>query len=171
VPEDRKKLALFMIKPVRWNITMARLPRLSVRGVVNRLQEKAVAEEFVERLRVRVPHIETIERNLSGGNQQKTVLARWLATSPKLLILDEPTHGVDVGAKAEIYEMMRDLARQGIGIILISSELPEILTMSDRIVVMHEGRVTGILDRSEATEDKVMAYATGIAGNGNEHKH
>ncbi|HJW82803.1 MAG TPA: sugar ABC transporter ATP-binding protein [Anaerolineae bacterium] len=171
VPEDRKKMALFMIKPVRWNITMARLPRLSVRGIVNRPQEKAVAEEFVQRLRVRVPHIETIERNLSGGNQQKTVLARWLATSPKLLILDEPTHGVDVGAKAEIYEMIRDLARQGIGIILISSELPEILTMSDRIVVMHEGRVTGILDRSEATEDKVMAYATGIAGNGNEHKH
>lgn len=167
VPEDRKKLALFMIKPVRWNISMAHLPRISPRGIVPARQESELAEEFVKRLRVRVPHIETFERNLSGGNQQKTVLARWLATNPKLLILDEPTHGVDVGAKAEIYEMMRELARQGIGIILISSELPEILAMSDRIVVMHEGRVTGVLDRAEATEDKVMAYATGIAGNGN----
>jgi ABC-type sugar transport system ATPase subunit len=167
VPEDRKKLALFMDKPVRWNISMAQLPRISNRGITVHRREKELAEEFVQRLRVRVPHIETLERNLSGGNQQKTVLGRWLATNPKLLILDEPTHGVDVGAKAEIYEMMRDLACQGIGIILISSELPEILTMSDRIVIMHEGRVTGILDRAEASEDKVMTYATGIAGNGN----
>lgn len=165
VPEDRKKMALFMIKPVRWNISMAQLPRISPRGLIRPRRESSLANDFVQRLRVRVPNIETFERNLSGGNQQKTVLARWLATNPKLLILDEPTHGVDVGAKAEIYEMMRELAKRGIGIILISSELPEILMMSDRIVVMHEGEVTGILDRSEATEDKVMAYATGFGGN------
>jgi len=166
IPEDRKKLALFMAMPVRWNISMAQLPRISSNGLIRHRREAALAEEYVQRLRVRVPHIDTLERNLSGGNQQKTVLARWLATNPKLLIMDEPTHGVDVGAKAEIYEMMRGLAREGISIILISSELPEILSMSDRIVVMHAGRVTGILDRAEATEDKVMAYATGVAGNG-----
>jgi ABC-type sugar transport system ATPase subunit len=164
VPEDRKKLALFLSKPVRWNISMAELPRISPWGWISSRRENELARDFVERLRIRVPHIETVARNLSGGNQQKTVLARWLATRPKLLILDEPTHGVDVGAKAEIYEMMRDLARQGIGIILISSELPEILAMSDRIVVMHEGRVTAVINRAEATEDKIMAYATGIAG-------
>ncbi len=163
VPEDRKKLALFMIKPVRWNISMAQLPRISPGGVVNGRREVSLTVDFARRLRVRTPNIETSERNLSGGNQQKTVLARWLATDPKLLILDEPTHGVDVGAKAEIYDMMRELARQGIGIILISSELPEILAMCDRIVVMHEGVVTTILNRAEATEDKIMAYATGLA--------
>ena len=167
VPEDRKKMALFMTKPVRWNISMTQLPRISPSGIVRARKESALANDFVQRLRVRVPNIETLERNLSGGNQQKTVLARWLATNPKLLILDEPTHGVDVGAKAEIYEMMRELAKQGIGIILISSELSEILAMSDRIVVMHEGRVTAILDHAEATEDNIMAYATGVAGNGN----
>lgn len=167
VPEDRKKMALFMSKPVRWNISMAQLPQISPRGLIRPRRESSLANDFVQRLRVRVPNVETLERNLSGGNQQKTVLARWLATNPRLLILDEPTHGVDVGAKAEIYEMMRELARQGIGIILISSELPEILAMSDRIVVMHEGRVTGVLDHSEATEDIIMAYATGVVGNGN----
>jgi ribose transport system ATP-binding protein len=166
VPEDRKNLALFMTKPVRWNISMTQLPRISPSGLIRSHRESALANDFVQRLHVRVPHIETLERNLSGGNQQKTVLARWLATNPKLLILDEPTHGVDVGAKAEIYEMMRQLAQQGIGIILISSELPEILAMSDRIVVMHDGRVTGTLDHAEATEDKVMALATGIVTNG-----
>ena len=167
VPEDRKKLALFMTKPVRWNISMTQLPRISPSGIIRARKESTLANDFVQRLRVRVPNIETLERNLSGGNQQKTVLARWLATNPKLLILDEPTHGVDVGAKAEIYEMMRELAKQGIGIILISSELPEILAMSNRIVVMHEGRVTGVLDHAEATEDKIMAYATGVMGTGN----
>jgi len=161
VPEDRKRLALFMGMTVRQNISMAQLPRIARWGLIRHDREAALAMNFVQRLRIRVPHVDFVERNLSGGNQQKTVLARWLATNPRLLILDEPTHGVDVGAKAEIYEIIRDLARQGIGILLISSELPEILTMSDRIVVMHEGRVTGVLDRGEATEDKVMAYATG----------
>jgi ABC-type sugar transport system ATPase subunit len=162
VPEDRKRMSLFMAMPVRWNISMAQLPKMSAGGVIRHDREAKLGWEFVRRLRVRVPDIDTPERNLSGGNQQKTVLGRWLATNPQLLILDEPTHGVDVGAKAEIYEMIRDLARQGISILLISSELPEILSMSDRIVVMHEGEVTGILDRTEATQDKVMLYATGI---------
>ena len=100
-------------------------------------------------------------RNLSGGNQQKTVLARWLATEPKVLILDEPTHGIDVGAKSEIYELIRQLARAGIAIVLISSELPEVMAMADRVVVMHEGRVTAILGRDRISEHRIMSYATG----------
>jgi ABC-type sugar transport system ATPase subunit len=103
-------------------------------------------------------------RSLSGGNQQKTTLARWLATNPKLLIMDEPTHGVDIGAKAEIYQLMRSLAQEGISILLISSELPEIVAMSDRVVVMHEGQVTGILDRDQLDEHTIMLYATGMEG-------
>ena len=98
---------------------------------------------------------------MSGGNQQKTVLARWLATNPRILILDEPTHGVDIGAKSEIYQLMRDLAAMGMGIILISSELPEIMAMSDRVVVMHEGRLMGIVDQKDANESKIMSLATG----------
>jgi ABC-type sugar transport system ATPase subunit len=98
---------------------------------------------------------------LSGGNQQKVVLAKWLASQPKVLILDEPTRGIDVGAKAEVHAIMNNLAQQGIGIIMISSEMPEVLAMSDRIVVMCEGRVAGILDRAEATQERIMAYASG----------
>jgi ribose transport system ATP-binding protein len=98
---------------------------------------------------------------LSGGNQQKVVLAKWLASSPKILIMDEPTRGIDVGAKAEVHALMSELARAGMGIIMISSELPEILGMSDRILVMHEGQVAGILERSEASQEKIMAYASG----------
>jgi ABC-type sugar transport system ATPase subunit len=101
--------------------------------------------------------------SLSGGNQQKTVLGRWLATDPRLIIFDEPTHGVDVGAKAEIYALMRQLAQEGVGLILISSELPEVLALAHRAVVMHEGRVTGIVGHAEATEERLMAYATGVA--------
>lgn len=162
VPEERKRLALFMNMPVRYNIGMASLPARSPGGIVRHAGQRKVAEEFVRKLSIKLSTIDAPVKSLSGGNQQKTVLARWLATEPRVLILDEPTHGVDVGAKADIYQLMRDLAADGIGIILISSELPEILNMSDRIVVMHEGRITGILDGQGATEDQVMAYATGM---------
>ena len=163
VPEDRKRLALFLAQPVRWNISMAVLPMLRTHGMISRRAERAVARDYVARLRVNTPHIETPVRALSGGNQQKTVLARWLATKPRLLILDEPTHGVDVGAKAEIYELIRALARQGIAILLISSELAEVLALSMRIIVMREGRVAATLPREEATERTVMLHATGSA--------
>jgi ABC-type sugar transport system ATPase subunit len=163
VPEDRKALALFLEKPVRWNVTMARLPALARAGVVRRARERMLVQEQVERLRIRAASVETPVRALSGGNQQKTVLARWLTTRPKLLILDEPTHGVDVGAKAEIYALIRTLARDGVGILLISSELPEVLELSDRIVVMRAGRVAATLDRSEADERLVMLHATGAS--------
>jgi rhamnose transport system ATP-binding protein len=163
VPEDRKALALFLEKSVRWNISMAVLPSLRRRRMIARRAERSLAREYVDRLRVQTPDIETPVRALSGGNQQKTVLARWLATKPQLLILDEPTHGVDVGAKAEIYELIRGLARDGIAILLISSELPEVLALSSRVVVMREGRVMATLDRKDADERAVMMYATGSA--------
>ena len=161
VPEDRKGLALFLDKPVRWNVSMARLPALGRGGVVARRRERALVREYVERLRVKTASVETPVRALSGGNQQKTVLARWLATNPELLILDEPTHGVDVGAKAEIYALVRELARDGMAILLISSELPEVLELSDRIVVMRAGHVAATLARDEADEHTVMLHATG----------
>lgn len=161
VPEDRKALALFLDKPVRWNVSMAVLPTLGRNGIIPRRRERALAIDSVEQLHVKTPSVEAAVRQLSGGNQQKTVLARWLATHPRLLILDEPTHGVDVGAKAEIYALVRALAREGIAILLISSELPEVLDLSDRIVVMRSGRVAATLDRDLADERTVMLHATG----------
>lgn len=161
VQEDRKVLSLFMDRSILFNMSMAMLPRLATSGFVRGSQERQTAETYVRSMSIKLSNLAAPVRSLSGGNQQKTVLARWLATNPKVLILDEPTHGVDVGAKAEIYELVRTLAREGIGIILISSELPEIMTMSDRVAVMHEGRLTGILDPEEATESRIMAYATG----------
>ena len=163
VPEDRKGLGLFLEHPVRSNMSMAVLPRLRARGMISRRAERALAQDYVARLRVNTPDIETPVRSLSGGNQQKTMLARWLATKPRLLMLDEPTHGVDVGAQAEIHELIRGLAREGIAILLISSELPEVLALSARILVMREGRVEATLARDEATERLVMLHATGSA--------
>jgi ABC-type sugar transport system ATPase subunit len=165
VPEDRTSLALFSEQPVRTNVSMAALPRLRIRRLISRRAERALTRDYVERLRVQTSDIEAPVRTLSGGNQQKTVLARWLATNPKLLILDEPTHGVDVGAKAEIHELIRGLAREGIAILLISSELPEILALSTRIVVMREGRVAASLSHDEANERVVMLHATGSTDN------
>jgi ABC-type sugar transport system ATPase subunit len=161
VPEDRKGLALFLEQSVRSNISILKLPIFARGGIVQRRRERALALEQSQRLRIRAPGIEAPVRSLSGGNQQKTVLARWLAMRPKLLILDEPTHGVDVGAKAEIYALVRDLARDGVAILLISSELSEVLALSARIVVMREGRVAAVLDREQADEHVIMLHATG----------
>jgi ABC-type sugar transport system ATPase subunit len=163
VPEDRKGLALFLDKPVRWNVSMVRLPALARVGWIGRARERALAASQVKRLGVRTPGLDAPVRVLSGGNQQKTVLARWLAAHPKLLILDEPTHGVDVGAKAEIASLIRSLAREGVAILLISSELPEVLALSDRILVMRAGRVVATLERAEADERIVMLHATGTS--------
>jgi ABC-type sugar transport system ATPase subunit len=163
VPEDRKLLSLFMDMPVLFNMSIAELPRLSRMGVIDHRAVWNTADRFVKQLSIKLASLDHPVRSLSGGNQQKTTLARWLTTRPRLLILDEPTHGVDIGAKAEIYQLMRDLAREGISIILISSELPEVLAMSDRVVVMHEGRVTAILEREQCSEHTVMLYATGMA--------
>ena len=163
VPEDRKGLALFVDQPVRSNISAVALPALTRFGVVRRQRERAIAAEHVGRLQIRTPGLETPVRKLSGGNQQKTVLARWLLTRPKLLILDEPTHGVDVGAKAEIASLIGALARDGVAILLISSELPEVLALSDRVLVMRAGRIVSELDRADADERAVMLHATGTS--------
>jgi L-arabinose transport system ATP-binding protein len=158
-PEERKAQALLLRRTVRDNISLAILGRLCRVHVVRRRAEREIASKFVSQLSIRTPSIEQEVGNLSGGNQQKVVLARWLARRPKVLILDEPTRGVDVGAKAEIYSIINDLAHAGIGLLVISSEMPELLGLSDRIVVMHDGRISGELDRKQATEEQVLALA------------
>jgi L-arabinose transport system ATP-binding protein len=158
-PEDRKREGLVLIRSVLENASIAILRQLSSLGFIrNRLEHKVVSG-FIDKLRVVTPTVEQPVGKLSGGNQQKVVLARWLAAKPKVLILDEPTRGIDVGAKAEIYNLLDDLAKQDIAIILISSELPEILGLSDRIYVMQNGRITGELSREEATEEKILGLA------------
>jgi L-arabinose transport system ATP-binding protein len=158
-PEERKAQALFARRTIRDNTTLVSLHRLRRWRFVKRRAEKALAQEYVDRLRVRTPSIEAEVRTLSGGNQQKVVLARWLARKPAVLILDEPTRGVDVGAKVEIYQIIADLATAGTAVLVISSELPEVLGLADRILVMQNGRITGELDRSDASEEKILALA------------
>lgn len=165
IQEDRKELSLFMGLSIQFNMSVAKLPELSRGGVIKRAEVKQNSDNYIDQLSIKLNSVNDPVSSLSGGNQQKTTLARWLAIDPKLLIMDEPTHGVDVGAKADIYELMRDLAEQGISIMLISSELPEIMTMSDRVVVMHEGEVTAILEQAECDEETIMIYATGIGNN------
>jgi L-arabinose transport system ATP-binding protein len=158
-PEERKQQALLMKRSVRDNICLAVLGRLQHFRVVSRAAESRIATRYVQELRVRTPTISQEVSTLSGGNQQKTVLARWLAREARVLILDEPTRGVDVGAKADIYAIIDKLAAEGSAILVISSELPEVLGLADRIIVMQGGRVTGELSREEASEEKVLALA------------
>jgi L-arabinose transport system ATP-binding protein len=158
-PEDRKREGLVMMRSVLENASLAILRRLSRFHFIKRRQEREIANEYVTRLRVRTPSLDQEVGKLSGGNQQKVVLARWLAAKPKALILDEPTRGIDVGAKAEIYRLVDDLANQGLGVMFISSELTEILGLSDRIYVMQNGRIAGELPGQGATEEKVLALA------------
>jgi ribose transport system ATP-binding protein len=161
VPEDRRRAGLVTEMTVRENVTMPGLWRYTVAGLISRAKEAAAAQAQCEALRVKTPSTETQVMNLSGGNQQKVVLAKWLALAPKVLIFDEPTRGIDVGAKAEIYKLMRDLAAAGVAIVMISSELEEVLGVSDRVAVMHEGALTGILRRAECTEEAIMHLAVG----------
>jgi ribose transport system ATP-binding protein len=162
VPESRQAHGLVLIHSVERNVALPNLDRLASKSVfVRRSQMRSMVEDYTTKLNIRTPSIEQKVMNLSGGNQQKVVLAKWLAIGPKVLILDEPTRGIDVGAKAEVYSIMNELAQQGIGIIMISSEMPEILAMSDRILVMCEGRVAGELNRAEATQERIMEFASG----------
>jgi len=161
VPEDRRIAGLIVDMPIRENITLPALSRYSSAGLVSKSRESRRAKEMCERLKVKAPSTETKAANLSGGNQQKVVLAKWLSLDPKLLIFDEPTRGIDVGAKSEIYQLMRDLAASGVAIMMISSDMEEILRESDRIAVMHEGTITGVLDRADASEEAVMRLAVG----------
>ncbi|HSQ65539.1 MAG TPA: ATP-binding cassette domain-containing protein [Polyangiaceae bacterium] len=161
VSEDRKRYGLVLDMDVKQNSTLASLHRLSRWSVIDKNREIRVSEEYVRDLRTKTPSVEQKVRNLSGGNQQKVVLAKWLLTHPRVLFLDEPTRGIDVGAKVEIYNIMNALVDQGVCVVMISSELPEVLGMSDRVLVVHEGRLTGELARGEATEQRVMYHATG----------
>lgn len=158
--EDRKRYGVVIDKTVAENTTMASLTKVCNGIFINRGKEKDVSKKYVAALKTKTPNVETKVRNLSGGNQQKVVIAKWLACDSDILIFDEPTRGIDVGAKSEIYHLMNELVKQGKSIIMISSELPEVLRMSDRIIVMCEGRKTGELSIEEATQEKIMHAAT-----------
>lgn len=157
VTEDRKALGLILEEPILKNISLANLFGIATRSVLDKRREAQVAEGYRQQLAIRTPGVYQKVVNLSGGNQQKVVLSKWLFTNPQLLILDEPTRGIDVGAKFEIYTIMKELAEQGRGVLMISSEMPELLGMCDRIYVMNEGRIVGELTREEASQEKIMA--------------
>jgi putative multiple sugar transport system ATP-binding protein len=159
ISEDRKGLGLILIQDVKTNISNSSLGSISKFGVVNNMQEIKLAEKFRKDLNIRTPTINQIVRNLSGGNQQKVVVSRSLAAEPEIFIVDEPTRGIDVGAKTEIYNILNDLAATGKSIIMVSSELPEALGMADRIYVMNEGKIKGVLAHEEATQEKIMHMA------------
>jgi D-xylose transport system ATP-binding protein len=163
VTEDRKRYGLILDQTILNNMTLAGLSHLSGRFLTNAAAEAAVGEKAMKDLRIKAPSLATVTGTLSGGNQQKVVLAKWLLNEPRVLFLDEPTRGIDVGAKQEIYLQIDQLARAGLAIVLVSSELPEVLGLSDRLIVLHEGRITGEFTRAEATPEAVMARATGTA--------
>jgi len=163
LPEDRRQHGVVLEMAVAANTSLASLGAVSHHGLIDAGEERRLARRFVEQLRVKTPSLYAETGSLSGGNQQKVALARWLAIEPEMLILDEPTQGVDIGSKSEIHQMMGDLAEKGLAIVMISSELPEILGMSDRIAVMREGTIAGILPRGEATQESILALALGHA--------
>jgi inositol transport system ATP-binding protein len=161
VPEDRKQQALFLALAVRINLSMAAHKRITRWGVfIDEAAERAMVEEYRKALNIRMASPEQLIASLSGGNQQKVTLARWLALRPKVLIVDEPTRGIDIGAKVEVHQLLFELARAGIAVIAISSELPEVLAISDRIVTMREGRVTGEVKSEDANEEILMSMMT-----------
>jgi ribose transport system ATP-binding protein len=162
VPESRKEQGLFLQMAIQENITINAMPRLSVAGFLNWPRLQRAAQQQVNELNIRLASLDQAVMNLSGGNQQKVVLARWLTLNPTVLLLDEPTRGVDVGAKAEIYRIMSQLAHAGVAILMISSELPEILGMSDRILVMREGQIVAELPGRTTTQEEIMMHATDL---------
>ncbi len=166
LPEDRKLAGLALEMLLTENITLANTEEVSNSlGIISNKKEKQVAEQYVKELDIRTPSVFQVVKNLSGGNQQKTVLAKWLFRKAKVLIFDEPTRGIDVGAKYAIHKLIDSLAKNGVGIIMISSELPEILGMTDRILVLHEGRLVGILQTKETNQEEILNYATGLTSN------
>jgi ABC-type sugar transport system ATPase subunit len=161
VTEDRKRYGLVLEQDVQANLTLANLPNFCRKGIINFNEEILASENSVKQLKIKTPSLATKVNNLSGGNQQKVVVGKWLMTNPKVLIMDEPTRGIDVGAKFEIYNLMNQLKQQGVAIIMVSSELPEIIGMSDRILVIHEGKLNGEFMHHEADQEKLMYAATG----------
>ncbi|MBN9019861.1 MAG: sugar ABC transporter ATP-binding protein [Rhizobiales bacterium] len=169
VPEDRGLQGLIKPQTIRENVSLALLDRISKGSIIDRARELAMAKDAIVRFGIRARGPEQPARQLSGGNQQKVVLAKWIATEPKVLIMDEPTRGIDVGAKSEIHALMSRLAGEGLAVIMISSELPEVLGMSDRVLVMNGGRMVGIYDRAEATPDVIGGAMTHAGATGGEH--
>jgi ABC-type sugar transport system ATPase subunit len=161
--EDRKGTSLVLKHSVLTNATLPSLPDLVNWSIIDSNKELAVAYHYQEKLQIKTPTIHALVNSLSGGNQQKVALAKWLMTEPKILIMDEPTRGIDVGTKYEVYRLMNDLTEQGVSIIMVSSELPEILGMSDRILVMYEGTVAGIVENQDVSGETIMRLATGGA--------
>jgi ABC-type sugar transport system ATPase subunit len=161
VTENRKEEGLFLIKSVGYNVTIKVLDKFIRFLRVHKNKENAITNKYIEELSIKTPNSDQLVGNLSGGNQQKVLISRWLATEPKVLILDEPTRGVDVGAKSEIYAIMNRLAKEGVSIIMISSELPEVINMSDRIAVMHNGKIQKIIEDENVSQETIMHYATG----------
>jgi ribose transport system ATP-binding protein len=160
--EDRKLQGLFLQMSIKKNITATNLKKVTTGLAINDKLESQYAAEFTKKLNIKIANVEQKVNSLSGGNQQKVMIAKWLYTNPKVLIMDEPTRGIDVGAKSEIHNMLRDLANQGMAIIVISSELPEIIGLCDRVLVMHDGKVTGELSKAELCEERIIALATAI---------
>jgi ribose transport system ATP-binding protein len=159
VPEDRKKLGALLEVDVKGNISVSVLERISKFFTINQKKEIEIAENYRKAIRIKTPNLEEKIKNLSGGNQQKVIIAKWLATEPTLVIFDEPTRGIDVGAKSEIYELVNSLVESGKSVLMISSEMEEVMGMSDRIVVLQEGRVTGELARKEFSQEAIMGFA------------
>lgn len=161
VPEDRKRQGLVLEMSIKENTTMPSMKRISTLAVISSDQEKEMSQSYMDSLRTKAPSIEQKTKNLSGGNQQKVVLAKWLAMDPQVLIFDEPTRGIDVGAKQEIYNIMNELADNGKTILMISSDMEELIGMSDRIVVLCKGRVTGLLEKEEVSQELILSKSAG----------
>jgi len=164
VSEDRKKDGLVLSMSVKENISLSAMDRITKYHIIRKSQEVGLIKDFIRQLSIKTPSEVQKVKNLSGGNQQKVSIAKSLMTRPKVLVLDEPTRGVDVGAKKEIYDLMNQFKKEGMGILMISSEIPELLGMCDRILVMHEGTIQGVLSRAEATQENIMRYAVGLEG-------
>jgi ribose transport system ATP-binding protein len=171
LPEDRKYQGLVLKLSVKHNISMASLDKLEKNGLLQLKVEKQRTLEFIHKLRIMTPSENQIANNLSGGNQQKVVLAKWLASQSQVLIFDEPTRGIDVGAKVEVYNLMNTLVENGVAVIMVSSEMPELLGMSDRILVIHKGELAGEFNREEATQEKILAAAMGVESYGTDHRN
>jgi rhamnose transport system ATP-binding protein len=161
VPEDRRQQGLVMEMSIQQNMALASLRRLRKGGLISTASERALASDWAGRLRLKYGRLTDPVAQLSGGNQQKVVLAKWLERKPSLLIVDEPTRGIDIATKAEVHGLLLDLARQGVAVLVVSSELPEVLYLADRVLVMHEGRLAAQIPRAEATEEAIMSAATG----------
>ena len=162
VPEDRKQEGVLLGLSIKQNINMPIYERISRFSVINKKKEHDVADTYAKELEIKTPSVDQLSKNLSGGNQQKVVLAKWLAANSELIIFDEPTRGIDIGAKYEIYKLMNDLVEKGKTILLISSEMEELMGMSDRILVLAEGKITGELTRDSFSQEKIMNYASNV---------